>query len=328
MKLVNYLKKTLASLNLTTDAKNYCPTNEMSGVCLKEPITEQKNTQLKNISVEQPEFVPTGHFYSAIPSKDDRISHLSKKRSKDDLCGIELSIEKQLQLVKSFSDYYSDIIKFPEKSSENTRYFFENPAYSWGDAIFLHCMIRHNRPKKIIEVGCGYSSAMIYDTNKIFFNNSIKILNIEPYPELLIKMIGDPREENGKIIKNKIQLVDLSIFEQLESGDILFVDSTHVSKLGSDVNYIFFQILPRIKPGVIIHFHDIFFNFEYPDEWISEGRVWNEGYILRAFLEYNNAFEILLFTNYLAQYHKDYVYSYLPAVIKNPGASMWIRKKL
>ena len=91
------------------------------------------------------------------------------------------------------------------------------------------------------------------------------------------------------------------MFDQLESRDVLFIDSTHVSKLGSDVNYIFFEILPRLKPGVVIHLHDIYVGFEYPKPWVTEDRAWNEAYLLRAFLEYNERFRILLFISYHAE---------------------------
>jgi hypothetical protein len=120
--------------------------------------------------------------------------------------------------------------------------------------------------------------------------------------------------------------VDTSHFQQLEAGDILFIDSTHVTKAGSDVNQIMFDILPVLRPGVLIHFHDICYPFEYPKEWILTGRYWNEAYLLRAFLQYNSSFEIVFFNSYMGQLHSDQ-FSAAPLFLWNPGTSIWIRKK-
>ncbi len=108
----------------------------------------------------------------------------------------------------------------------------------------------------------------------------------------------------------------LSVFQSLNSGDVLFVDSTHVTKLGSDVNRIFFEILPALASGVIVHFHDIFYPFEYPRAWVREGRGWNETYLLRAFLEYNEAYEVLLWAHMLG----------IEGRLAQPAGSIWLRK--
>jgi len=129
-----------------------------------------------------------------------------------------------------------------------------------------------------------------------------------------------------RIIGDTVQSVPLDTFKKLQAGDILFVDSTHVSKTGSDVNHILFEILPVLNPGVIIHFHDIFYPFEYPKEWVLRGYNWNEDYILRAFLMYNNAYEIKLFPDYLHRHHKE-VFAELPLTYKNTGGSFWLEKK-
>src|SRR5690606_22964232 len=115
-------------------------------------------------------------------------------------------------------------------------------------------------------------------------------------------------------------------FDRLEADDILFIDSTHVAKTGSDVNYILFEILPRLKSGVLIHFHDVFYPFEYPRDWVFAGRNWNEDYLLRAFLMYNPAFEIILFSHYLHKHHPD-AFAAIPLCYNNRGGNLWIVKK-
>jgi hypothetical protein len=130
-----------------------------------------------------------------------------------------------------------------------------------------------------------------------------------------------------QIIPNDLQDVSPDIYATLEKGDILFIDSTHVSKINSDVNHIFFEILPQLKSGVYIHFHDIYFPFEYPKEWIYQGRAWNEAYMLRAFLQNNNEFEITLFNSFLGHFHSNMLQTEMPLCTKNPGSSIWLRKR-
>jgi hypothetical protein len=128
------------------------------------------------------------------------------------------------------------------------------------------------------------------------------------------------------VIEKDVQLISLNVFKKIEAGDILFIDSTHVSKTGSDVNYILFEILPVLKSGVLVHFHDVFYPFEYPKDWIFHGINWNEDYILKAFLMYNEKFEIKLFSEYLHRHHKD-VFEEMPLCYNNTGSNLWIEKK-
>jgi hypothetical protein len=105
------------------------------------------------------------------------------------------------------------------------------------------------------------------------------------------------------------------------------VDSTHVAKVGSDVNHILFEVLPSLRSGVYVHFHDIYFPFEYPKEWVYQGRAWNEAYVLRAFLQHNDAYEIVLFGSFLSAFHRPWLAERMPLVARNPGSSLWLRKR-
>jgi hypothetical protein len=187
-------------------------------------------------------------------------------------------------------------------------------------------MIRHLQPKKIIEVGSGYSSCLILDTNKLYFNNEIQCTFIEPYPQLLLSLINVKEKVNFEIIQKNLQDIELGKFMELSAGDILFIDSTHVSKVNSDVNYIFSKILPSLKGCVFIHFHDIYYPFEYPKEWFYEGRAWNEAYVLRAFLQYNNAFKIIFFNSLMGHFYKNKFDDEMPLCVKNFGGSIWLKK--
>ncbi len=206
------------------------------------------------------------------------------------------------------------------------KYFFEGEirGYGYSDAIF-YCMIRYLQPKKIIEVGSGKSSCVTLDTNELFFDNSISCTFIEPYPKKLLSLLKKGDLDRIELLSQKLQDVSLNRFSDLSSGDILFIDSTHVSKVNSDVNYLFFEILPHLNRGVYIHFHDIFYPFEYPKKWIYSGVAWNEDYMLRAFLQYNNAFSIVFFNTFLAHFYEQKLRDEMPLCLKNAG-SLWIKK--
>jgi hypothetical protein len=278
---------------------------------------------------------PPGHFYSPIPSIDDvkrnaeRVFSITSR----ELAGIDLNEAGQLALFEQLASYYPDQ-PFSAEQQSGTRYYFENPAFSYFDAIVLHCMIRHARPQRIIEIGSGYSSCVFLDTNERFFGGSMACTFIEPYPELLSSLIGSQDRGGAAIVTGQLQDVDTRIFCELSANDILFIDSSHISKTDSDVNYLFFQILPHLATGVHVHFHDIFFPFEYPKEWVYQGRAWNEAYVLRAFLQYNAAFVVELFNAYLETFHKDRVERRMPlcsrysrhSMVPTSAQSIWLKR--
>jgi hypothetical protein len=165
------------------------------------------------------------------------------------------------------------------------------------------------------------------DTIEGFLEGKVQTTFIEPYPALLLRMLGPTGLERSTVIARRVQDVDPSLFDVLDSGDILFVDSTHIVKTGSDVVFELFRILPRLKRGVLIHFHDIFDGFEYPRDWIvRENRSWNELYVLRAFLMYNQAFEVLFFNDFFAKTCESEIRQTFPLFQKNGGGSLWLRK--
>ncbi|MFV2044953.1 MAG: class I SAM-dependent methyltransferase [Anaerolineales bacterium] len=273
-------------------------------------------------------FVPPGHFYSPVPSLDEIKGDESKifGRVPRNIPGIDLHESEQLKLLGDLVKCYEGM-PFKPRKVEGLRYYFANDAYSLSDAIFLHCMIRHLKPKRIIEIGSGYSSCVSLDTNELFFDGSIKTTFIDPCPALLRSLIKESDKNKIRVIPKRLQDIRLNEFEELEANDILFIDSTHVSKINSDVNRIFFEILPLLSPGTYIHFHDIFFPFEYPKEWIYEGRAWNEIYMLRTFLQYNNEFRIVLMNTFMAHFHEPFLREKMPLCLKYPGGNVWIRKK-
>lgn len=269
---------------------------------------------------------PPGHFYSPIPSLDEvraRESAIFKKPSS--LGGIELFERKQLELVEILRAYAVDQ-PFKDRPTAEFRYHYDNEFFGHGDGIVLHCMLRHLRPARLVEIGSGYTSALMLDTNEAFLSNTMRCTFIEPYTDRLRQLIGPGNSGQAEILETPLQDVGLDVFTQLQAGDVLFIDSSHVAKIGSDVNRIMFEILPILATGVYVHFHDIFYPFEYSKEWVYEGRAWNEAYLLRAFLEFNECFQIRLFNAYLAEFHHDQVAAALPPWAENTGGSIWLER--
>jgi hypothetical protein len=279
-------------------------------------------------------FAPPGHFYSPIPDVKEikATSRAVLDRSEKGIPEIDLNTEAQVALAHEFLGYYKDI-PFPDVQQNGARYYLDNVFFSYGDGVILYSMLRHFKPKRIIEVGSGFSSAAMLDVNDKFFNRAIDFNFIEPFPDRLLGLLQDQDRENCDIMQTTVQSVATSRFAKLQENDILFIDSSHVAKMHSDVVYLLFKILPSLNKGVIVHFHDILWPFEYPHSWIDGGRAWNEAYILRAFLQYNNTFQILYFNSMMEIHCGDFFGKKMPLVMKTPSsivtpgnASLWIRK--
>ena len=271
--------------------------------------------------------VPPGHFYSPIVSvaEANRDAHRIFGEVPRHIAGVDLNEEGQLELLGAIEALYPSV-DFPEHKTEGQRFFYENPAYSYSDAIFLSCMMRHLRPSQMIEVGSGYSTCVMLDTRERYLDNAMTLTCIEPFPELVRSLLFTGDLESMTIVPSRLQENSLKLFTQLRANDILFIDSTHVSKTGSDVNYLFFDILPALQSGVFVHIHDVFYPFEYPKEWMLEGRSWNELYLLRSFLQYNDRFSIRLINTYLEHFHEARFAERMPLCLRNRGGSIWLQK--
>jgi hypothetical protein len=186
--------------------------------------------------------------------------------------------------------------------------------------------LKHFKPKRLIEVGSGFSSAVMLDTLETVPYGDVEVTFIDPFPELLLGLLKAGDTNHVKIVKKKLQDIDLEVFNQLKEGDLLFIDSTHIIKYGSDVQRIFIEILPILPVGIFVHFHDIFFPFEYPSDWLASGIYWNESYFLRAFLAYNEAWNVLFFNNYANLMFKTEVEEKMPICLKNTGGSIYLRR--
>ena len=269
---------------------------------------------------------PRGHYYSPLPSLREVAARAGALFNPNvEIAGVRLEPDKQLALFKALSRFAGDF-DWPADPQPGRRFYIENGFFVEGDALVLFAVLRHFNPGKLIEVGSGFTSALMLDTNERFLNRSISLTFIEPFPARLLSLVGKELQEQVEIRRGSVQGVSLALFETLAENDVLFIDSSHVAKIGSDVNFLLFEVFPRLKPGVIVHLHDIFWPFEYPQEWITEGRAWNEAYLIRAFLQFNDAFEILLFNSYLGQRQGTVLQEIMPRFMRTTGASLWLRK--
>ena len=268
-----------------------------------------------------------GHYYNPIPSADEvaRTERRAALAAVPSLAGIDLQPNVQLAYLSDVARY-APSMPFRESEGHRLRFFFKNGMFLKNDAAVLYGFLRSRRPKRIIEIGSGHSSALMLDVNELHPDTAAELTFVEPYADRLRKRMraGDA----AAIVDQPVQEVDLRLFDQLEDGDLLFVDSSHVVKLGSDVNWIVSYILPRLAPGVYVHFHDIGYPFEYWEDWVQAGYVWSEAYLLRAFLQYNAAFEIIYFSDYLARFYPEEERMALGAAVSPRGQSLWLRRRL
>lgn len=280
---------------------------------------------LKNAPANPPIF-PSGHFYSPYPdlAEVERRDDYVFNRTKRELPGIDLNEARQLELLDAIASHGDDLKRF--QSAPDRRFATDNPAYGRMDADVLFCMLLELQPSRVVEIGSGHSSSLMLDVRDRHFDGDLELTFIEPRPQLLTSLFRGDDAETTTVIPDQLQDVDIKLFDSLESGDLLFVDSSHISKAGSDVNRIIFDILPRLVPGVNVHVHDVHYPFEYPREWIQETRAWNEAYMMRAFLQENQTYEITFFNHFLHLHHRGKLGETLSACGDETGSSIWLRK--
>ncbi len=278
------------------------------------------------LSNQQLKFAAPGHYYSPLPDLSvlDSSSHdLYPPPNETD--GISLNSDEQLRLLGELAPFAAEF-DWPSDQRPERRFWVNNLFYIGADPAILFSMIRRFAPRRIVEVGSGFSSALMLDVNELYYNSSIQLTFVEPDPNQLIRLLRPEDQRTMNLITSRVQDVSLDIFDSLAANDILLIDCSHVAKLGSDVNYLMFSVLPRLRPGVLVHIHDIFYPFEYPPDWFREGRAWNELYLLRAFLQYNKAFEIVFFNSYIGYRYPEQVRREIPLMSVDPGSAIWLCK--
>lgn len=287
---------------------------------------ESAARDLRAEAAEWERFCPLGHFYSPLPSKDEVAAAFSRGGFGPPFPGVDLNEDGQFALLREFAAYYPEL-PFSESATAGRRYYLANPSYGPYDAFVLYCVMRHLQPRRIVEVGCGFSSAAILDLNDVLFGGRLALTFIDPDLAQFRRLLFPGEACRATLIERPVQDVPNDAFESLEANDILLIDTSHVAKVGSDVNHLIFKVLPVLKPGVWIHIHDVTGDLEYPRRWFDEGRAWNELYVLRAFLMYNHAFKVMFSSALMFNQHHEFLREHMPMCAVGGGGQLWLRKE-
>lgn len=227
--------------------------------------------------------------------------------------------------------YYRELLTrfpplpFPADATRQSRYWTKNEFFVASDAFTLSGVMRRETPRLIIEIGAGFSSAVMLDTLDSI-RASTELIFVEPFPQRLEELLTSRDRLRTEIRRHVVQETPVTVFDRLEAQDILFIDSSHVAKVGSDLAFLLLRVLPRLKPGVLVHFHDIFYPFSYSASWIREGRAWNESLFLRAFLVQNRWFEVFAFNSFAGTAFPEIFQKTFPMFLENTGGSIWLKK--
>ncbi len=289
----------------------------------------KENTARKKARQVDATRYPIGHFYSPVVNVEEVQSQDARIFGRHPPKCIDLDAAGQIALLETLSRHFA-AMPFSDRARPPLRYYYDNTSYGFGDACIYWSMIGHLRPTRIIEVGSGFTSALALDAIE-HFGLSTRCTFIDPNPELLLK-VAAPIQARHSVVAELVQNTDPALVEQLGPDDLLFIDSSHVVKTGSDVHFEVLELLPRLKPGVMVHFHDTFYPFEYPRPWVIEDNYsWNELYFLQSFLMYNAAFKVVYFNDFVGREHADRIRALLPRetasrILLNPGGGLWLQR--
>jgi predicted O-methyltransferase YrrM len=272
---------------------------------------------------------PIGHYYS--PMYDTREIAAERARiwppAPRDTIGIDWREQEQVALCRDVFGAQERLeLAHDEDPNDPSVYYATNDQYPPLDAWVLEGFLRHLRPRRMIEIGSGWSTLVTARVNREFLGGAMDLTLVEPYPRpFLVAGVDGVRD----LRTERVQDTPLELFEELGSGDILFVDTSHTVKTGGDVTWIFHEIIPRLREGVVVHIHDIYLPGEYPESWVMEGWGWNETYLAQSFLQYNATFDVLWSALLMLQRHEPEVvaaFPGLPAYRGRGGCSLWIQR--
>ncbi len=267
-------------------------------------------------------------FYSPVPDLTMLPDGIWERRNL--LGGVELNVEAAIRLIEEELTSFVAEFDFPATGPRPPgEFFLDNSNYGAVDAELLYAMVRARKPRRVVELGSGMTTLLIgvAASRNAAEGVATEHLAYDPFPRA--KILGEEPPPPTRFEPKSATDVSLADFKQLESGDILFVDTTHTVKLGSDVNYIVLDVLPTLSPGVIVHFHDIFLPWEYPREWFETMQYfWAEQYLIQAFLAFNDDFEVLLPASAVAVEYPDRLTKAIPSFApgRRPGA-FWLRRR-
>jgi len=240
------------------------------------------------------------HYYEPLFNKAHLRRALSEERS---LPGIDLNVAEQLALLGKFR-FNEELLALPLEKAGELDFFYHNGAFESGDAEYLYNIIRWYKPRRLVEIGSGHSTRIaaraIAKNREDDPSYDCEHVCIEPYEQPWLERLG------VTVIRKPAEEVDAAVFEDLQENDILFIDSSHIIRPQGDVLFEYLELLPVLRPGVLVHVHDIFTPRDYLDEWIvGEVKFWNEQYLLEAFLTCNGEFRVVGALSFLFNDHQE-----------------------
>jgi hypothetical protein len=276
---------------------------------------------------ERYDIVPR-NYYSPVPDLELLPEDIWERRSA--LGGVELGIDRAMTLVETeLAPFIAEFDVPTDGPASAGKFFLRNQNYESVDAELLYAIVRARKPRRVLELGSGYTTLLIGDACRRNAEDGAATEHIayDPYPRAQI--LGEAPPPPTRFEPVSATEVPLDAFRELQAGDVLFVDTTHTVKLGSDVNYIVLDVLPVLASGVVVHFHDVFLPWEYPRTWFETMQYyWAEQYLLQAFLAFNDTFEVLLPVQALARDRADRLAAVVPSFTSEvrPGA-IWLTRR-
>lgn len=221
-----------------------------------------------------------------------------------------------------------------EAGAESGTFHVVNGVYMAVDAHVYYAFVRHFRPRRVIEIGAGLSTRVAVEAMRENRAAGVAgdITCIEPFPGELLESLAAAGEV--RLVRSRVQELGIGFFSVLQPGDLLFIDSTHVLREGSDVQFEYLELLPSLPDGVLVHVHDISLPRRYPRCYVEQGIHWNEQYLLQAFLAFNSRFEVIWAGNQLLLRHPEVMHAAFPEIaamrrrypLAEPSA-LWMRSK-
>ncbi|MGI8606030.1 MAG: class I SAM-dependent methyltransferase [Gaiellaceae bacterium] len=270
------------------------------------------------------------HYYVPIPEQADLTESFWQAES--ELVGVDTNEQGALELVEILRPHIEELrAAVPLEETPGARFHLLNSAFMAVDAHVYYGLLRHFQPETVIEVGAGWSTLVALaanEANRVGGGKGARLVAVDPFPSPVLESL----EDDVEIVPAKLQDVELERFTALRSGDVLFVDSTHVLRAGGDVQRAYCEIFPRLAPGVLVHVHDVSLPRPYPRSYFDNRWYWNEQYVLQTFLAFNSRFEVLWPGNVMAGRHPEAVAELFPelAVMRrvfpqSEPSSFWMR---
>jgi predicted O-methyltransferase YrrM len=273
--------------------------------------------------------VTPNHFYEPIPDLRSLPDNVFDRQS--ELVGVDMREEEQLKLLEQATTFREEYSSFPleDPGGQPPSYYYNNGQFGPVDAEMLHVMVRLYRPRRIMEIGSGFSTLVALGAIEAARaedpSYACEVTCIEPNPRPFLRELPGV----NRLVAGRVEEQPLELFAELEENDILFIDSSHILKIGGDVQFEFLEVLPRVAPGVLVQVHDIFFPTDYPRAFVKLWKLFfAEQYLLQGFLQFNETFQVRWCGSWMAIRHPERLRAAFPSygTVPNWTSSLWMQR--